>query len=280
MPVIFLVDPFRQRRTIIQQGLERGGYRVEVFATAQAFEIAEQQLASLIIVAIELPDGDGLALRERVRKDPALSSIPVILLADSPLYEPCTPGNSDPYNCLAFPLAPGDLIKAVETLLQKADEVTDRSSSSEGADIVIDAFAMRISVQGQEVATTTLEFRLLDYLARHHGKVLTRDALLDAVWGDLTFVTPRSVDACIRRIRRKIESQSSRRLLRTIRGTGYKLDAKPRWESAGGACDCTICTAARLRATAVAGRDFGEGFNSLRRTGIFPSTLKLRRLSS
>ena len=125
---------------------------------------------------------------------------------------------------------------------------------------------MKISVRGKEVTTTTLEFRLIDYLARHQGKVFTRDALLDAVWGDLRFVTPRSVDACIRRIRRKIEPESSSpRFLRSIRGVGYKLEATPIWEAAGGACPCPICAAARERVKAAVPEPGARGIRAVGR---------------
>jgi two-component system phosphate regulon response regulator PhoB len=280
MPLIFVIDPSAERRGLVQRTLEQAGYPVEVFATTQALGIAEQIVPSLIIVATELPDGNGIGLRNRVREHPSLSSTPVVLLADSRFHKSFASEGGDSQECLVFPFAPGELVEDVERLLQTTRAAAAPISSSEEIDIVIDPFAMKISVRGKEVTTTSLEFRLIDYLARHHGKVFSRDALLDAVWGDLRFVTPRSVDACIRRIRRKIEPESSSpRLLRTIRGTGYKLDAKPTWEAAGGACQCAICTAARSRATAAARRHVGD-FNSLGRAGILPVAFKNPRLSS
>ncbi len=67
---------------------------------------------------------------------------------------------------------------------------------------------MQLRVAGELVTTTATEFRLLDYLARHPGRVFSRDHLLDAVWGDARFVTPRSVDVYVRRIREKIEADA------------------------------------------------------------------------
>jgi DNA-binding response OmpR family regulator len=103
---------------------------------------------------------------------------------------------------------------------------------------------MKLSVRGSEVPTTSLEFRLIEYLARHRGQVFTRDLLLDAVWGDMQFVTPRSVDACIRRIREKIEpDRNSPTYLKTIRGVGYRLDAVAAWELApNDGCTCLACS--------------------------------------
>lgn len=88
----------------------------------------------------------------------------------------------------------------------------------------LDPLALRVSVNGRIVPATVLEFRLLEYMARNPGQVFTRDQLLDAVWGEECFVTPRTVDACIRRIRTKIEiGRGCPSFLKTIRGEGYSL---------------------------------------------------------
>ena len=92
-------------------------------------------------------------------------------------------------------------------------------------DLHLDRLALRVSVEGKVVPATVLEFRLLEYMARNHGQVFTRDELLDAVWGRECFVTPRTVDACVRRIRMKLEAGCGRTsLLKTIRGVGYCMD--------------------------------------------------------
>jgi DNA-binding response OmpR family regulator len=92
-------------------------------------------------------------------------------------------------------------------------------------EVVIDASAMQLKVRGELTTTTATEFRLLDYLARHPGRVFSRDHLLDAVWGDARFVTPRSVDVYVRRIREKIETDpESPRYLKTVRGAGYRFE--------------------------------------------------------
>jgi two-component system phosphate regulon response regulator PhoB len=176
-----------------------------------------------------------------------LSSTPLILLADSKIQKPGQLDDSATEACLSYLFAAAEVLSVVKQVLRRSGGLT--TLASESADIVIDPFAMKISVRGKEITTTALEFRLLDYLARHQGRVFTRDALLDAVWGDLRFVTPRSVDACIRRIRRKIELvSSSAGFLQTIHGVGYKLQATTAWETAGGSCQCAMCAADRKRA--------------------------------
>jgi two-component system phosphate regulon response regulator PhoB len=85
---------------------------------------------------------------------------------------------------------------------------------------------MTLRVKGERIPTTVREFRLLEYLARHTGRAFTRDQLLEAVWKEGTFVTPRSIDVFVRRLREKIESDPRHpRYLRTLRGIGYQLEA-------------------------------------------------------
>ena len=89
-----------------------------------------------------------------------------------------------------------------------------------------DSGAVIPTVRGKPVATTATEFRLLDHLARHVGRVFTRDQLLDAVWCDTACVTQRSVDVSVRRIREKIEPGAGNpRYLRTVGGTGYRFES-------------------------------------------------------
>ena len=88
-----------------------------------------------------------------------------------------------------------------------------------------DANAMTLHVRGDIVTTTATEFRLLHYLAQHAGRVFTRDQILDAVWRETTFVSPRSVDVYVRKLREKIEQDAERpRYLKTVRGTGYRFE--------------------------------------------------------
>jgi DNA-binding response OmpR family regulator len=135
-----------------------------------------------------------------------------------------------------------DLVARVQSLIKRSPE-RPKSVRVEVPDLVINHAAMTISVRGTEIVTTGLEFRLIEYLARHRGRVFTRDLLLDAVWGETQFVTPRSVDACIRRIRYKIELHpSSPTYLKTIRGIGYRLDALAVSQAGSeGGCECVVC---------------------------------------
>ena len=93
-------------------------------------------------------------------------------------------------------------------------------------DFELNCDSMTLSVRGQSVDVTATEFRLLHYLASHPGKVYSRDQVLDAVWRDMSFVTPRSVDVYIRRLREKVEPNPEQPIyLKTVRGAGYKFEA-------------------------------------------------------
>jgi two-component system phosphate regulon response regulator PhoB len=93
-------------------------------------------------------------------------------------------------------------------------------------DLEIDSAAMSVIARGQSITTTATEFRLLEYLASRPGRVFTREQLLDAVWRDTSYVTPRSIDVYVRRIREKIEQDAENpRFLRTVRGVGYRFEA-------------------------------------------------------
>jgi two-component system phosphate regulon response regulator PhoB len=122
------------------------------------------------------------------------------------------------------PFSPRELVARVKAVLRRFERPLHPAKISAG-DIEIDSGAMTVAVRGTSIETTATEFRLLEYLARHSGKVFTRDQLLDAVWRDRQYVTERSIDVYVRRLREKIEQQPDDPLyLRTVRGAGYRFE--------------------------------------------------------
>ena len=246
--LIFVVDSEVEASRLTRQCLEGVGHSVWTFTTIADMEEATDSKPSLMLIAATLPDGNGLDLCRRIRRNPVQSSIPVILFTSgSGEEQSCAALEAGADNCLVKPFSPRELLAMVQAALRRVV----RSFPVAPADIVIDHRAMKLSVRGSEVVTTTLEFRLLDYLARHRGHTFTRDVLLDAVWGNMQFVTPRSVDACIRRIREKIEPDiSSPTYLKTVRGIGYRFDAVAVWPTPPSErCDCLACAPPEERTT-------------------------------
>ncbi len=227
--------------------LEEAGYAVRTFSDVVGIEEALDGRPSLMLISATLPNNGGLDLCRQIRRNPVQAGTPVILLtAGTSEEQSCAALEAGADNCLAKPFSPRELMARVQAALRRVV----RSFPVGPADIVIDHSAMKLSVRGSDVVTTTLEFRLVDYLARHRGHAFTRDVLLDAVWGEMQFVTPRSVDACIRRVREKIEPDlTSPTYVKTVRGIGYRFDAVAVWPTPGESCNCVACSPSNGRTT-------------------------------
>ena len=225
-PTIFVLEDDADISRLIQYHLESAGYAVRAYSTiGQIVSDAERQAPALFLLDIMVPGGDGLDLCRRLRQSPTLCVIPIIFLTARAAENDRVQGlevGADDY--ITKPFATRELVARVKAVLRRFERPTSPSILRfEG--IEIDAGAMQLRVSGELVTTTATEFRLLDYLARHPGRVFSRDHLLDAVWGDARFVTPRSVDVYVRRIREKIEADAEDpRYLKTMRGAGYRFE--------------------------------------------------------
>ena len=212
---------------LLRHHLEGAGFLVRLFSTANnVLAEAEKQKPLLFLLDVMVPGGDGFDLCRQIRGRQTIAMTPVIFL---------TAKTGEPDRVLGFelgaddyiskPFSPREVVARVKAVLRRferplAPEVVKFE------DLEIDSGAMTLTVRGASVATTATEFRLLDYLARHPGRVFTRDQLLDAVWRETAFVTPRSVDVYVRRLREKIEKDPEQpQYLRTVRGAGYRFGA-------------------------------------------------------
>jgi two-component system phosphate regulon response regulator PhoB len=189
---------------------------------------AERSRPALFLLDIMVPGGDGMDLCRRLRQHPTLSGVPVIFLTARASENDRVHGlelGADDY--ITKPFGTRELVARVRAVLRRFEpsEAPGPLSIVKIEEIEIDGSAMQLRVKGELVPTTATEFRLLDYLARHPARVFSRDQLLDAVWGDARFVTPRSVDVYVRRIREKVEADpETPRYLKTMRGAGYRFE--------------------------------------------------------
>jgi len=237
--MIFVVDSQTDVVCCAKQILEAAGYAVRTFSRGEVFSRAVALRPSLILVALSMSDGFGQKLCEQVRSSPTLGGTPIIILVDrNSAAEHILARASGADDCVVKPLRRYALLASVQSVLSRFDPPFAGTP-----DLVFDTRAMRLSVYGKEIETTTLEFRLLEYMALHRGQAVQRDVLLDEIWGEAHFITPRSVDTCMRRIRKKIEpSRSEPTILKTIRGVGYRLDATAAWKSSSDqGCNCKVC---------------------------------------
>ncbi|MGB9104361.1 MAG: response regulator transcription factor [Terriglobales bacterium] len=223
---IFLVEDDADITRLVRHHLEAAGYMVRSYpAIGAVLSDALKHRPALFLLDIMVPGGSGLALCEQVRASEILAPTPIIFLTAKTAESDRVLGfevGADDY--ISKPFSPRELVARIKAVLRRFEPPLP-SAVRELGDLRIDTGAMTLTVRGNNVSTTATEFRLLDYFARHTGRVFTRDQLLDAVWRDTAFVTPRSVDVYVRRLREKIESNPEEpRYLKTVRGTGYRFE--------------------------------------------------------
>ena len=224
--VVFVVEDDIDISRLIQHNLSSAGFSVQVFASGnEVVTEALREKPSLFLLDIMLPGVTGFEICRQIRKVDPLAKTPVIFLTARTAEEDRVRGfelGGDDY--IVKPFSPRELIARVRSILRTRGEISDPVAIQFG-DVEIDPLSMTIRVQGKVVPTTVREFRLLEYFANHRGRVFTRDQLLDAVWRETSWVTPRSVDVYVRRLREKIEADPHHpRYLKTLRGIGYRFE--------------------------------------------------------
>jgi len=224
--LVFLVEDEPDIARLIRHHLETSGFAIRVFPSAVCV-IAEalKQIPAVFLLDIMLPAGNGFELCRQIRENLAFSRTPVIFLtakgAEADRVRGLELGGDD---YIVKPFSPRELVARVRAVLRATNPELPTAMVEVG-DLQIDPAAMTVKVSDRVVPTTTTEFRLLHFLAVHPGRVFTRDQLLDSVWSDTRYVTPRSVDVYVRRIREKIEPDPQNpRYLKTAHGVGYRFD--------------------------------------------------------
>lgn len=226
-PLLFLLEDERDISQLIRLHLEQAGYAVREYQTATNI-LRDALLArpTLFLLDIMVPGGDGFDVCRRIRQNSRLASTSVIFLTARTSEADRVLGlelGADDY--ITKPFSPRELVARVKAVLRRFDSPLAPSVTRVG-NLEIDTGAMILIVGAQPVPTTATEFRLLDWFVRHPGRVFTRDQLLDVVWRDTQYVTPRSVDVYVRRLREKIERDPENpRYIRTVRGAGYRFEA-------------------------------------------------------
>jgi DNA-binding response OmpR family regulator len=226
-PVVFVVEDDKDIARLVSHNLQAAGFEVQSFISgASVLTEAAREMPALFLLDVMLPGTDGFELCRHIRQTPALSATPIIFLtakaSESDRIKGLELGGDD---YITKPFSPRELVARVKSVLRGFGPDRAASEVLRLGDLEIDVSSMTVQVRGRSVMTTVREFRLLEYLAAHRGRVLTRDQLLDAVWKETPFVTPRSIDVYIRRLREKIEPDSRHpQYLKTLRGIGYRFE--------------------------------------------------------
>jgi two-component system alkaline phosphatase synthesis response regulator PhoP len=176
-----------------------------------------------VLLDLMLPDLDGYEICKRVRSDPATAQVPIIMLTAKGDETARVVGlelGADDY--VTKPFSPKEVLARLRALLRRAAPPTPPSEQRLAyQDVVLDVSRHEVLVGNRPVDLTAKEFELLRYFLRHPGLVATRDALLESVWGETTYVGSRTVDVHIRRLREKIPLLAT--AIATIKPIGYKL---------------------------------------------------------
>ncbi len=221
---ILLIEDEEDIAEAIRRGLQKAAYRVDSAGTgAEGLELAANGGYALLILDIMLPDMDGCRLCEQLRR--ARNPLPVLMLTARDAVSDRVRGleaGADDY--LVKPFAFDELLARVRALLRR-DKV-HRTRLVEIGDLRIDTSARRVTRAGATILLSPREYALLESLAMAEGRTLTRDVLQETVWGHED-VYPNTVDAYIGHLRRKLEHKTGSKLIHTVHGIGYRLEAEP-----------------------------------------------------
>jgi DNA-binding response OmpR family regulator len=212
--------------SLVGYQLRQAGFTVHVCPSGdKVMALARECSPVLFLLDIMVPGNSGLEICRQIRHSKDLAKAPVIFLTAKSAEADRIRGlelGADDY--ISKPFSPRELVARVRAVLRRFEQPVTTNITTR--DFELNSDAVTLTVRGKPVDVTATEFRLLHFLASHPGKVYTRDQVLDAVWRDMSFVTPRSVDVYVRRLREKIEPDpDDPRYLKTVRGAGYKFEA-------------------------------------------------------
>ena len=233
MPRVLVVEDEAHIRELIQLHLGLEGLEIEAVADGHdALARASAESFALIILDLMLPGVDGIAICRAVRREGPNQDVPILMLTARREESDKVLGlesGADDY--LAKPFGIRELVARARALLRRPrrSQLQAEAAAASGEKPIeihglhIDPARRRVRANGEDVDLTAQEFRLLFVLATHPGIVFSREALLTRVWPDHTFVTERSVDSLVKRLRRRIEKDPANpEIILTVWGSGYK----------------------------------------------------------
>ena len=219
---IVIVEDDEDIADSVRYNLEREGFRVRVAATGEeALALIFDRPPSLVLLDLNLPHMSGFEICRRLREEAVTARVPILMLtARTDESDKVLGLNLGADDYITKPFGMRELVARVNAAIRRADvKEQDRLVYDDGV-ISIDPNRFSVRCRGREVRLTRKEFALLAELARNPGRVLTREMLLDRVWGLAYYGDSRTLDVHIRRLRQKLGEPA---LIETVTGVGYRL---------------------------------------------------------
>ena len=225
IPYVLVVEDEDALSTLLSYNLEKEGYKVAVATDGEeGLMLVDERLPDLIVLDWMLPKVSGIEVCRRLRSRAETRNVPIIMLTargeESDRIRGLDTGADD---YITKPFSMTELPARIRAVLRRIRPGLSEDRIRHG-DIVIDRVAHRVKREGREVHLGPTEFRLLDYLMQHPGRVFSREQLLDAVWGSDVYVEARTVDVHIGRLRKALNLSEESDPIRTVRSAGYSLD--------------------------------------------------------
>ena len=218
-----MIDDEPDLLELVRVNLSNAGYRVEVAANGRdAIAALRRSRPDLVVLDLMLPDVSGTELCRRMRAEPSLEGVPVLMLTAKADEVDRVVGfelGADDY--VTKPFSPRELVLRVGAILRRADSGGAPQAQIEHDRLRIDRERHRCFVDDVEIDLTAKEFELLHCLMSRPGRVMSRDQLLDTVWGSDISVTARTIDTHMKRLREKLGACGG--LIETVRGVGYRF---------------------------------------------------------
>jgi two-component system phosphate regulon response regulator PhoB len=227
-PTILVVEDEAPLLTLLRYNLEKQGFRVDEAGDGEEalLRVAEGR-PDLVLLDWMLPALSGIEVCRQLRRRPGTRDLPIIMVTaraeDQDAVRALNTGADD---YISKPFAMDSLMARIRALLRRSGAVTTRGVLS-WRDITLDQDAHRVSRAGRPLHLGPTEYRLLEFLMQHPGRVFSREQVLDAVWGRDIHVEPRTVDVHIRRLRKAVNGPGEEDVIRTVRSAGYALDTEP-----------------------------------------------------
>ena len=224
-PQVLVVEDEEALAQLLKYNLEKEGYRVAVASDGEeAMIVADEVRPDLVLLDWMLPKAPGIEVCRRLRARQETRNTPIVMLTardeESDRIRGLDTGADD---YIAKPFSMSELLARLRAVMRRIRPALADDKVHCG-DIVMDRVAHRVKRADREVHLGPTEFRILDHLMQHPGRVFSREQLLDAVWGSDVYVEARTVDVHIGRLRKALNEGEESDPIRTVRSAGYALD--------------------------------------------------------